>query len=101
MLIAGALACLDGTVPGILFPLLPDEATARLMLFPLFFCDAFASGAAPSAFDAATSNQTRGEVSALYLLAINLLDIGLARPCRYCPPISCSGMKPSSAFRWH
>jgi hypothetical protein len=88
MLIAGALACLDGTVPGILFPLLPDEAKARLMLFPLFFCDAFASGAAPSAFGAVTSNQTRGQVSALYLLAINLLDIGLARPCRHCPPIS-------------
>jgi MFS family permease len=76
-LIAGALACLGGTIPGVLFPLAGDEATARLLLFPLFFFGAFASGAAPSAIGAVTPNQLRGQVSALYLLVINLLGIGL------------------------
>ncbi len=77
VLIAGALACLGGTVFGILFPLMPSAGLARLMLVPLFFCGAFASGAAPSAIGAVTPNEMRGQVSALYLLVINLLGLGL------------------------
>jgi MFS family permease len=77
VLIAGILACLGGLLPGVAFPLAPDEATARLLLAPVFFFGAFASGAAPSAIGAVTPNEMRGQVSALYLMVINLLGIGL------------------------
>ncbi|MBB6227913.1 MFS family permease [Polymorphobacter multimanifer] len=76
-LIAGALACLGGMVPGVMFPLVDDPALAKALLAPLFFFGAFASGAAPSAIGAVVPNEMRGQVSALYLLVINLLGIGL------------------------
>ncbi len=77
VLIAGILAAIGGLVPGVLFPLMPTAALAQLMLAPVFFFGAFASGAAPSAIGAVTPNEMRGQVSALYLLVINLLGIGL------------------------
>jgi len=77
VLIAGILAAGGGLIPGVLFPLMPTADLAQLMLAPVFFFGAFASGAAPSAIGAVTPNEMRGQVSALYLLVINLLGIGL------------------------
>jgi len=77
VLIAGILAAVGGLIPGVLFPLMPTAELAQAMLAPVFFFGAFASGAAPSAIGAVTPNEMRGQVSALYLLVINLLGIGL------------------------
>jgi MFS family permease len=76
VLITGIVAAVGAVIPGIAFPLMPTAELARLMLFPVFFFGAFASGAAPSAIGAVTPNEMRGQVSALYLLVINLLGIG-------------------------
>ncbi len=76
-LITGALAALAGTIPGVAFALAGDADTARAWLVPLFFSGAFASGAAPAAIGAVVPNMRRGQVSAVYLLAINLMGIGL------------------------
>lgn len=76
-LITGAIASLLGTIPGVAFAMAGDADTARAWLAPLFFFGAFASGAAPAAIGAVVPNMRRGQVSAVYLLAINLLGIGL------------------------
>lgn len=77
VLLTGMTAAVGGMIPGILFPLMPTADLAQMVLVPLFFFGAFASGAAPSAIGAVTPNEMRGQVSALYLLVINLLGIGL------------------------
>jgi MFS family permease len=77
VLITGIVTCLGFMTFSVLFPLMPTEDLARIALAPVFFFGAFASGAAPSAIGAVTPNEMRGQVSALYLLSINLLGIGL------------------------
>ncbi len=76
-LITGIVTCIGFMLFSILFPLMPSADLAFLMLAPVFFFGAFASGAAPSAIGAVTPNEMRGQVSALYLMSINLLGIGL------------------------
>ena len=77
VLITGVVTCIGFMTFSILFPLMPTPELAKLMLWPVFFFGAFASGAAPSAIGAVTPNEMRGQVSALYLLVINFLGIGL------------------------
>lgn len=77
VLITGIVAALGTMVAGIAFPLMPTAALAQTLMVPVFFFGAFVSGAAPSALGAVTPNEMRGQVSALYLLVINLLGIGL------------------------
>ncbi|MFN3591302.1 MAG: MFS transporter [Thermaurantiacus sp.] len=77
VLITGMVTCIGFMTFSVLFPLMPTEELARAALAPVFFFGAFASGAAPSAIGAVTPNEMRGQVSALYLLSINLLGIGL------------------------
>lgn len=77
VLITGIVTCIGFMTASILFPLMPTPGLAMLFLAPVFFFGAFASGAAPSAIGAVTPNEMRGQVSALYLLVINFLGIGL------------------------
>ncbi len=77
VLIAGALSAAAGILPNIAFPLMPTAGGSLMVLALVFFTGAFASGAAPSALVPITPNALRGQMSALYLLVINLLGIGL------------------------
>lgn len=77
VLITGIVTCIGFMTSSILFPLMPTPDLAKLFLAPVFFFGAFASGAAPAAIGAVTPNEMRGQVSALYLLVINFLGIGL------------------------
>lgn len=77
VLIVGVIAAWGGLLPGLLFPLVPSMTLAVLLLGAVFFFGAFASGAAPAALALIAPNELRGQVSALYLLAINLIGIGL------------------------
>jgi MFS family permease len=77
VLVTGIVTCLGFTAASILFPLMPTAQLAMLFLAPVFFFGAFASGAAPAAIGAVCPNEMRGQVSALYLLVINFLGIGL------------------------
>jgi MFS family permease len=77
VLIVGVIAAWGGLLPGLLFPLVPSMTLALILLALVFFFGAFASGAAPAALALITPNELRGQVSALYLLAINLIGIGL------------------------
>jgi MFS family permease len=77
VLITGVVTCIGFMTASILFPLMPTPDLAKLFLAPVFFFGAFASGAAPAAIGAVTPNEMRGQVSALYLLVINFLGIGL------------------------
>ncbi len=76
-LIAGIVSALAGIIPGVLFPLVAAPGLALALLAAVFFTGAFASGAAPAALGLVTPNEMRGQVSALYLLAINVLGIAL------------------------
>jgi len=49
VLLSEIVAAVGGLIPGVLFPLMPTAGLAQLMLAPVFFFGAFASGAAPSA----------------------------------------------------
>lgn len=77
VLIVGVIAAWGGLLPGLLFPLVESATLALLLLGLVFFTGAFASGAAPAALALIAPNELRGQVSALYLLAINLIGIGL------------------------
>jgi MFS family permease len=77
VLLTGIVTCIGFMTASILFPLMPTAGLATLLLAPVFFFGAFASGAAPAAIGAVTPNEMRGQVSALYLLVINFLGIGI------------------------
>lgn len=77
VLVTGVVTCIGFMSASILFPLMPTEPLALMFLAPVFFFGAFASGAAPAALGAVTPNEMRGQVSALYLLSINFLGIGI------------------------
>jgi len=76
VLIGGVVSALAGVIPAIAFPLMPTAGAALALLALVFFFGAFVSGAAPSALPAVVPNEMRGQVSAIYLLAINLIGIG-------------------------
>lgn len=77
VLFTGIVAALGTMIAGVAFPLMPSAGLAQVAMVPVFFFGAFVSGAAPSALGAVTPNEMRGQVSALYLMVINLLGIGL------------------------
>jgi MFS family permease len=77
VLVTGVVTAVGFMTASILFPLMPTAELAMLFLAPVFFFGAFASGAAPSAIGAVCPNEMRGQVSALYLLVINFLGIGI------------------------
>jgi MFS family permease len=70
-----------GTLIGLPFaiiaPLVPNPMIAVPLLFPAFFFGAFPFALAPAAIASITPNQMRAQITAFYLLTINLLGFGL------------------------
>jgi MFS family permease len=70
-----------GTLIGLPFaiigPLLPNPVVSVCVLLPAFFFGAFPFSLAPAAIASITPNQMRAQITALYLLAVNLLGFGL------------------------
>jgi MFS family permease len=67
-----------GVVPWMaLFPFMPTAAWAIAMLAPAAFCLGLPYGAAVAAIQDVTPARMRGQLSALYLFAINLIGLGI------------------------
>ncbi|NIL98302.1 MAG: MFS transporter, partial [Planctomycetales bacterium] len=54
---------------------MPDPVWSLVLLCPLLFFSSFPFGPAAAAMQLVTPNQMRGQVSALYLFAVNLCGI--------------------------
>jgi len=73
----GLIAAL-GLVPCMaIFPLMPSAAWAIAVLAPAAFCLGLPYGAAVAAIQDVTPPRMRGQLSALYLFAINLIGLGI------------------------
>ena len=67
-----------GLIPvGIAFPLMTSAAMGVVLLSALHFLCAMPFGAGTAALQTITPNQLRAQISALYLLAINLIGLGI------------------------
>lgn len=62
---------------GVAAPLLPDAMASLAVLGVYLFAGAMPYGGAAAAFQEITPNRMRGQVSAIYLFALNLAGIGL------------------------
>jgi MFS family permease len=60
-----------------IFPLMPSAAWAIAVLAPAAFCLGLPYGAAVAAIQDVTPPRMRGQLSALYLFAINLIGLGI------------------------
>jgi MFS family permease len=72
----GLMACLLNLLPSALFPLMPSAHWAFVFTAPFTFLMATTLGVAPAALQQVAPNEMRGQVSAMYLFAVNI--IGLA-----------------------
>jgi MFS family permease len=68
---AGVVPCMA------LFPFMPTAAWAIVVLVPVAFCLGLPFGAAVAAIQEITPVRMRGQLSALYLFAINLIGLGI------------------------
>jgi MFS family permease len=100
VLLTGMLAAAAITVFGVTFPLMPTADLAQLVLAPLFFFSAFASGAAPSAIGAVTPNEMRGRSAPSISSSSTCWASASARQCRRCSPTSSTPTRRASAGRW-
>lgn len=73
----GIIAAIGLTPFVILLPFAANVTLALLLYAPLMFLNSFGFGAAAAALQLITPNQMRGQISALYLFAINLIGIGV------------------------
>jgi hypothetical protein len=73
----GLLACLLWFPFGIASPLMPTGELAFWLYVPAFYFASFSWGIAPAAVQEMMPNQMRGQASAVYLLIINLVGLGL------------------------
>lgn len=62
---------------GIGYPLMPNVGLTLCMLFPTFFTAAMPFGCAAAAIQEMMPPQMRGQASALYLFAINIIGLGI------------------------
>jgi MFS family permease len=62
---------------GILFPILDDGAWAMVVAAPAAFLAAMPFGVAPAALQEMMPNNLRGQMSAIYLFATNLLGLAI------------------------
>lgn len=62
---------------GLLFPLMPNATWAVALLIPTYFLVSAPWGAAAAALQQVMPNSMRGQATAIYLLAINLIGGGL------------------------
>ena len=61
----------------IIAPLVEDPAVSLVLWWPAFFLGAFPFSLAPAAIASITPNQMRAQITAFYLLTVNLLGYGL------------------------
>lgn len=76
----GMLSALGQLPAGALFPLMPDQTSATIVLAIAVTFAAFPFGTAAASLQAITPNQMRGLVSAVYLFVINIIGLGLGPP---------------------
>jgi MFS family permease len=73
----GLLASVAWIVPGIFYPLMPNGWLSWSLMATAYFFVSFPIGAAAAAIQNIMPNPMRGQASALYLFAVNLLGLGL------------------------
>jgi hypothetical protein len=73
----GLIASLAWLPSGMLFPLMPTPVLAAALLAPTAFFGSMPFGVAAAAIQQMTPNAMRGQVSALFLLVVNLVGLGL------------------------
>ncbi len=73
---AGVAAALLNCPFALLYPLMPDGMAALALVAPTTFAVAMAFGTAPAAIQEMMPNTMRGQASAIYLFAINLIGLG-------------------------
>ncbi|MDT8320432.1 MAG: MFS transporter [Xanthomonadales bacterium] len=74
VIVIGALCALPF---GIVVPLVGNPWLALILMAPLTYFLSLPHGIAPAALQPITPNQMRAQVSALYLLAVNLIGLGV------------------------
>jgi MFS family permease len=72
----GLTICVLNLMPSILYPLMPNAASAVAVLVPCTFLGAAIYGVAPAALQQVTPNEMRAQVSAMYLFVVNLVGLG-------------------------
>jgi MFS family permease len=73
----GLMASIAWVIPGIFYPLVPNAWVAYTLMAIAYFFVSFPIGAAAAAIQNIMPNAMRGQASALYLFAVNLLGLGL------------------------
>jgi len=73
---AGVAAALINCPFALLYPLMPNGASALVLVAPTTFAVAMAFGTAPAAIQEMMPNTMRGQASAVYLFAINFIGLG-------------------------
>lgn len=73
----GLIVTLAWFPTGILFPLMPTGGWAVAMLIPSYFLVSAPWGAAAAALQQVVPDRMRGQAAALYLLALNLVGLGI------------------------
>jgi MFS family permease len=71
------LASLLALPTGVAYLLVPTVALSAALLAPTFFINAMVFGVAPAALMEFTPSRMRGQASALYLFAVNLIGLGI------------------------
>lgn len=74
---AGLVASLVWAPFGILYPLVPHDMWAMLILIPAVFTASMPFGCAPAAIQEMMPNPMRAQASAFYLFVVNLIGLGL------------------------
>ncbi len=76
-MIAGLVGGIGLIIPAALSTVAPNAALALVGFGAIFFFASFPYGAAAAALQIITPNRMRAQISALYLLSINLIGLGL------------------------
>jgi len=74
---AGLVGVAGLVLPAVLAPVMPTMPLTLVAYAAFFFFSSFPYGAAAAALQVVTPNRLRAQVSALYLLCLNLVGIGL------------------------
>jgi MFS family permease len=74
---AGLVGVAGLVLPAVLAPIMPTMGLTLVAYAAFFFFSSFPYGAAAAALQVVTPNRLRAQVSALYLLCLNLIGIGL------------------------
>ena len=74
---AGLVGVLGLIVPAVFAPIMPTMPLTLVAYAAFFFFASFPYGAAAAALQVVTPNRLRAQVSALYLMILNLIGIGL------------------------